>query len=99
MTVTSEFNTLKDFLIDIMTRFPETRDSDTQLYIRSCRELGAKSLDDIERINLSIVSLHKTRQLITNKLGLCKPSEQVTEGRSKRNFDIREYMGKVKATS
>lgn len=99
MSVTSEFNTLKDFLINIMEKYPSTRDSDTRLFVQACRELGASSLDDIETLGLNVVSIHKTRQMIQNKLGLCRPSEYVTEVRNKRNFDIKDYMGKVKVAN
>lgn len=99
MTVAAEFNTLKYFLINVMEKYPSTRDSDTRLFVQCCKELGAKSLDDIERLGLNVVSIHKTRQMIQNKLGLCRPSEQVKEVRNKRNFEIKDYMSKVRAAN
>jgi hypothetical protein len=69
-----------------------TRNSDTKLYIQCARELGAKTLDDLERIPLSIVSVHKARQPIQNKLGLFKPSKDVEDKRLEKQMEMKEYF-------
>lgn len=95
-SVANEFNTLRDFLIEIMNEYPETRNNDTLLYTTCCKKLGCNSINDIEELGLSVISIHKTRQLIQNKLGFCQPSDKVKELRNQRKFDIKQYMGKVK---
>lgn len=95
MSIDNEFNSLKDFIISVLEKHPETRNSDTALYVECCKELGAKTIDDINSLNLNIVSVHKTRQLIQNKFGLYPADETVKEFRNKRKWDIREYIGKI----
>jgi hypothetical protein len=95
VTVDKEFNSLKDFVESVLERYPETRNSDTLLYTQCCRELGAKTIEDINKINLNVISIHKIRQVIQNKEGKYLPDEKVKEMRNKRKWDIREYMRKI----
>ncbi|MGX1902014.1 hypothetical protein ACT3HK_11775 [Thermolongibacillus altinsuensis] len=97
MSIQKEFNSLKSFVSSVLEKYPETRNSDTRLYIQCCRELGAKTLSDIEKLNLNIVSIHKIRQIIQNKEGKWQATEVIKEKRNQRRWDIREYMGKIKA--
>jgi hypothetical protein len=95
VSVDKEFNSLKDFVESVLEKYPQVRNSDTKLYIQCCRELGAKTIDDLYKLNLNIVSVHKVRQIIQNKEGKWLPDEKVRENRNKRRWDIREYMRKV----
>lgn len=94
-TVAQEFNSLKDFVSSVLEKYPETRNNDTVLYTQCCRELGAKTIDDLNRLNLNIVSVHKVRQIIQNKEGKWLPDEKVRENRNKRRWDIKEYMSRI----
>jgi hypothetical protein len=95
VSVHKEFNSLKDFVSSVLEKYPETRNSDTKLYIQCCRELGAKTLADIEKLNLNIVTVHKVRQIIQNKEGKWQANEVVKEKRNQRRWDIKEYMNKI----
>ena len=95
MSIETEFKKIKDLIIHILEQYPETRDSDTLLYIKCCEYLGARSFDDIKKLNLNIISIHKLRQQLQNKEGLFPPSDKVKEYRKKRRGDIREYMSRL----
>ena len=95
MSVVKELDSLKDLVSHILEQYPETRDSDTLLYIKACEHLGARSFDDIKKLNLNIISIHKLRQQIQNKDKLFPPSDKVREYRKKRRSDIREYMSRL----
>lgn len=94
-SVTNELNTIRDLILHILEEYPETRDSDTLLYIKCCELLGVKNLEDIKKINLNIISVHKVRQKIQNKEGLFPPSKDVKELREKRRLNIRDYMKRL----
>jgi hypothetical protein len=87
-----EFDTVKGLVLHVLENHPETRSSDNKLYIRCAEYLGAKTLSDLEHINLNLVSVHKIRQQIQNKMGLFKPDESVVKARGKREIEIKEYM-------
>jgi hypothetical protein len=95
MNTKSELNSVKKLVLHVLENYPETRDSDTKLYIQCVKELGATTLDDLERINLSIVSVHKVRQPIQNKLGLFKPTKKVKEKREQLQLEFKDWMVQV----
>jgi hypothetical protein len=95
VSIDKEFNSLKDFVESVLEKYPQARNNDTFLYTQCCRELGAKTIDDLNRLNLSVVSVHKVRQIIQNKEGKWLPDEKVRENRNKRRWDIKEYMNKI----
>jgi hypothetical protein len=43
-------------------------------------------------MDLSIISVHKMRQVIQNKEGRFKPSEEVRLARHKRASEVKDYM-------
>lgn len=88
----SELNSVKKLVLRVLEQYPETRNSDTKLYLQCAREMGARTFEDLERINLNIISVHKARQPIQNKLGLFKPSKQVEEKRLEKQMDMKEYF-------
>lgn len=90
--VTTELNTIKDLVYHVLANNPDTRSNDTKLYVQCCKELGAKTLDDINRIGLSIISVHKIRQVVQNKENLYLPDENVTKVRKQRALEIKDYM-------
>jgi hypothetical protein len=95
MNTKAELNSTKKLVLHVLEHYPETRDNDTKLYLQCARELGAVTLDDAERIPLSIVTTHKVRQPIQNKLGLFKPTKKVKEKREQMQLEFKEWMVKV----
>lgn len=95
MTTKQELNTVKELVLHILKTKPETRNSDTLLYIEACKYIGAKSIEDMERINLSIISVHKVRQVIQNKEGLYLANEDVKTERKRRKLEVRDYMRRL----
>lgn len=91
-TVKEEFGTLKRLLIHVLGKYPETRDSDNKLFIQACKELGATTLEDLQSVNINMISVHKLRQVIQNKEGLFPASDNVKEIRAEREVEIRDYM-------
>lgn len=92
MSVSKEFNRTKDLVESVLANHPETRGSDTKLYIQCCKELGARTLDDLNNVGLNIITIHKTRQVIQNKEGKYKAGESIQQARQQRSIDVREYM-------
>lgn len=90
--VQKEFNTLKEIVKDVMRRHPETRNSDNVLYFTILQEMGADTLEEAKYLNVNLISIHKTRQIIQNKEGLFPPTEDIKQIRAKRNSEIRDYM-------
>lgn len=92
MTTKQELATVKDLVLHVLKTKPNTRNSDTLLYLEACKYIGAKTIEDIERIGLNIISVHKIRQVIQNKEGLYLPDKEIRSERKRRSSDIREYM-------
>lgn len=92
MVVKKEFDTVKELVLYILENYPETRNSDNKLYLQCCKYLGAKTIDDLEKINLSIVTTHKIRQKIQNRDGLFRANKDVEEIRFERAREIKDYM-------
>lgn len=92
MSIALEFKTTKNLIMAVMTDYPETRNSDTLLYLKCCSILGAITIEDAEKLDLSIISVHKMRQYIQNRDGLLLPSKEVQEVRKKRAEDARNFM-------
>lgn len=67
MNTKSELNSVKKLVLRVLEQYPETRNSDNKLYIQCAKELGAVYIDDMDKIGLSIITLHKARQRIQNK--------------------------------
>lgn len=96
MNVEKEFNTVKELAEYVLENNPKTRNSDTVLYVEICKLLGAKSIDDIPKIGLNMVTVHKVRQVIQNKDGKYLPDEVTKEIRKARNSSIKTYMSNNK---
>ena len=92
MTTKRELRTVKELVEHILETKPKTRNSDILLYIEACKYLGAKTLEDLEKIKLNIISVHKIRQVIKNKEGRFLPDENVKEERARRRWEVRDYM-------
>lgn len=90
--VQKEFGTLKEIVKDVMRRHPSTRNSDNVLYFTILQEMGADTLEEAKYLNVNLISIHKTRQIIQNKEGLFPPTEDIKQIRAKRNSEIRDYM-------
>lgn len=94
-SVAVELNTVKDLVLYVLGSMPETRSNDTLLYLECCKVLGATSMEDIQDLNLSIISVHKIRQMIQNKDKMYMPDEKAKEVRKKRASEVRQYMRKT----
>jgi hypothetical protein len=92
MSTKVELNSVKKLVLHVLEHYPETRNNDTKLYLQCAKLKGAQTLDDLERIDLSIVSVHKVRQPIQNKLGLFKPNKKTKEKREQLEMEFKEYM-------
>ncbi|MEM5009403.1 hypothetical protein WKH57_01650 [Niallia taxi] len=92
MEVLKEFQTTKELLEYVLDNFPETRNSDTKLYITSAKLRGAKTLDDLDKINLNLISVHKLRQKIQNKEGKYQADPEVKYIREERAKEIKKFM-------
>lgn len=93
--VETELMTVKELVEKVLSRDIESRSNDTKLYLRCCEELGCKTMNDIEKLNLSIITVHKIRQVVQNKDGHYKPSKEVLDNREKRRTTIAEYMSRI----
>jgi len=91
-SITNHLNTIKDLVEHTLEYYPETRANDTTLYLKCCEELGAKDLKDLHIMDLSIISVHKMRQVIQNKEGRFKADVNVQMARHRRASDIKDYM-------
>jgi hypothetical protein len=92
MNTKSELNSVKKLVLRVLEHYPETRNSDNKLYIQCAKLLGAKTVDDLDTIGLSIVSLHKCRQRIQNKDCMYLPTKEVAEVRYERQLEFKEWM-------
>jgi hypothetical protein len=92
MNTTKELNSVKKLVLRVLEQYPETRNSDNKLYIQCAKELGAKTVDDLLEIGLSIITLHKCRQRIQNRDGLFLPTEDVKQARVERQLSFRDWM-------
>ena len=91
-SVKQEFGTIKEMLYSVMTKHPETRSDDTLLYVKCCEEMGAKNLSDLPKMGISIISVHKMRQVIQNKEKKFLPMQSVVHGRKLRNGEVRSFL-------
>jgi hypothetical protein len=92
MNTKSELNSVKKLVLRVLENYPETRNSDNKLYIQCAKELGAKSIDDMDTIGLSIISVHKARQRIQNKDFMYLPTKEVAEARYERQLEFKDWM-------
>jgi len=83
---------LKDLICDVLEKYPETRASDNKLYYYCCKKLGKNPSKQLKNDGLSIISVHKYRQLIQNKLGLYRPDDMIIKQRKIRENKMRELM-------
>lgn len=87
-----ELKTVKDLVESVLKDNIETRANDTLLYMECVKKLGAKTLEDVEEINLSIISVHKMRQIIQNKHNMYLPEKEVVKNRLSSAKEIRELI-------
>jgi hypothetical protein len=92
MNTKSELNSVKKLVLRVLEQYPETRNSDNKLYIQCAKELGAKTIDDMDTIGLSIISVHKCRQRIQNKDLMHLPTKEVAEARYERQMEFKDWM-------
>jgi hypothetical protein len=92
MNTKSELNSVKKLVLRVLEHYPETRNSDNKLYIQCAKELGAKLIDDMDTIGLSIISVHKCRQRVQNRDGLFPPTKEVAEARYERQLEFKDWM-------
>jgi hypothetical protein len=95
MNTKKELNGVKKLVLKVLENYPETRNSDTMLYIQCAKELGAYTVDDLMGIKLNIISIHKIRQLIQNRDGMYLPTEDVKQARVERQMSFKEFMLEV----
>ena len=95
MTVKQELNTVRELVEHILETKPATRNSDTLLYLEACKYMGANTIDDLQRLNLNIITVHKIRQVVQNRDGMYPPDEKIKKERSRRRVEIRDYMKKL----
>jgi hypothetical protein len=95
MNTKSELNSVKKLVLRVLEQYPETRNSDNKLYIQCAKELGAKTLDDLMEIKLNLITVHKARQVIQNKMTLFLPDKEVAEARFERQLEFRDWMVEV----
>jgi hypothetical protein len=95
MNTRSELNSVKKLVLRVLECYPETRNSDNKLYIQCAKELGARLIDDMDTIGLSIVTLHKCRQRIQNKDFMYPPTKEVAEARYERQLEFKDWMVEV----
>ena len=96
MSIKKEFETVKQLAEYVLSVNKGARNSDTVLYAEMCKMLGAKTVDDISKIGLNMITVHKIRQVIQNKEGKYLPDENVKEIRKGRSLAIKDYMAKLK---
>jgi len=92
MNVLQEFKTTKQLVLHVLEHYPETRNSDNKLYIQAAKLLGAVTLDDLNKIKLNLISVHKLRQQIQNKDGLYPATDEIKYIRNEREKEIKNYM-------
>lgn len=92
MSVLQEFKTTKQLVLHVLEHYPETRNSDNKLYIQAAKLLGANTLDDLNKIKLNLISVHKLRQQIQNKDGLFPATDEIKYIRNEREKEIKKYM-------
>ncbi|MEH7116088.1 hypothetical protein V7128_01515 [Neobacillus vireti] len=92
MDVKTELNNTTKLVMRVLEQYPETRNSDNKLYIQCAKELGAVTVDDLMKIKLNIITTHKVRQKIQNKLGMYPPTEDVKRVRVERQLSFTDWM-------
>jgi len=91
MEVSKEMKTVRELIMHVLKNYPDTRNCDNKLYVQCAKLLGAQSIDDMTKIGLSIVSVHKQRQIIQNKLHMFKADEEVIKMRKQRQKEMKIY--------
>jgi hypothetical protein len=92
MDINQEFKSVKSLVLFILEHYPETRSNDNKLFVKCAEVFGAKTLKDLEDINLNLISVYKVRQLIQNKENKFLPDLKVIENRKKRQSEIHDFV-------
>jgi len=87
--VRDKFKGVEDLIKGVMMLHPSTRSSDTLLYLKSLKMLGVRKLEEAERCDLSIISVHKTRQRIQNVDREYLPPDNVVKARNEKSEQMR----------
>lgn len=90
----SDFKNVRDMVRYILKNYKETRSNDTKLFIKVCEMHNLKTCKDIYNSDISIITIHKARQIIQNKEKLFLPDECVYEERQKMSKILKNYYGK-----
>jgi len=92
MNIKQELNSIKELVEYTLEYYPETRNSDNELYFKCCEVLGVNNIDKVKKLNLSIISIHKIRQHIQNKEKRFLPTEDIRKHRKRRSIHFRSYF-------
>lgn len=92
LEIKKEFNTYKGLVEFVLRNYPYTRNSDTDLYFKCLRLLGINTLEEAEELRFNIVTVHKLRQIIQNKQGKYRPSEDIFNLRCERCIEVKNYI-------
>lgn len=92
-SIVKEFKSIKNLVMHVLESDELSRSNDNRLFVKCAELLGITNLTQLEDVsNLNLISVYKTRQLLQNKHGLFKPSEEVVNVRKMRNREIKQYM-------
>jgi hypothetical protein len=72
-----------DLVLYVLENYEDTRSNDNKLLCKICELMGIEKVKDLYSSNISIITIHKARQKIQNKLGLFNPDESVMSERRK----------------
>lgn len=92
--IKEEFGSMKALIMKALRDYPETRNNDTVLLCKICDMVGISRISELRKSKISIISVHKMRQVVQNKDGLYKPVKEVQEMRDEREGALRDMMGK-----
>lgn len=70
-----------DLVMYVLENYEDSRSSDNKLLCKICELMGIEKVKDLYDSNISIITIHKARQKIQNKLGMFNPDESVMSER------------------
>jgi hypothetical protein len=73
-SLVNKYGGVKKLVTDVMKECLKARYDDTYLYLKCCEKLGATEADEMYSTGISIISVHKLRQVIQNKQNKLKPA-------------------------
>lgn len=93
--IRAEYKTMRALVKYVLTKYPNTHNSDTKLIVKICRVLDIKSMTELYNSNLNIMSIHRTRRALiaNNEIEINK---DVLEYRKKKANLVKEYFNSHK---